>query len=370
MTVLGGWRYCYEVVREAAVTARTQPVGSTAVALVVGALCATVLLTTGRAVGAEQEVLASIDSAATRSLVVRATPEAGVDTRILNELARIDGIAWAGAFSPATDVRNSAFPGGVAVPLRTIWTRDMARLAIETDDALPPARAYASTPALRMLGMTTGGVIDASGGQHAVVGELTVPDDLLPLEPLMVVPAGMPELDESVGILVVVARDAQLVELIRATLVSLLAVSDPNDVTISAGEDLVLLRNLVAGQLRTYSSGLVASVLIVALVLIAAVQTGVVLLRRKDYGRVRALGASRTLVILLIVLQSAILAVLGVLLGMLIAVSMLLGSGDPLPGPDFFAAVAVLTAGVGVLAAMLPAAVAARRDPLVELRVP
>ena len=48
----------------------------------------------------------------------------------------------------------------------------------------------------------------------------------------------------------------------------------------------------------------------------------------------------------------------------------LLASGDPLPGLGFFAAVAILATAVGVVAALLPAVAAARRDPLKELRVP
>ena len=60
------------VVREALATSWAQPVASVVTIVMVAGMCATVLLTTGRTVGAEQAVISSIDSAGTRSIIVRA----------------------------------------------------------------------------------------------------------------------------------------------------------------------------------------------------------------------------------------------------------------------------------------------------------
>ena len=61
-----------ELIREAIATARSQPVASALTVFMVAGMILAVMLTTGRTVGAEQEVLGSIDSAGTRSITIRA----------------------------------------------------------------------------------------------------------------------------------------------------------------------------------------------------------------------------------------------------------------------------------------------------------
>lgn len=105
---MNGFRRVLAVVRESMASARSQPVASVVSIIMVAGMCATVLLTTGRTVGAEQAVLGSIDSAGTRAVVVRAEADAGLNTAVLDRLANLDGIEWAGAFGAAQDVQNTA----------------------------------------------------------------------------------------------------------------------------------------------------------------------------------------------------------------------------------------------------------------------
>lgn len=366
---LHGIGYAGEVLREAVASARSNVVGSIAVVLVVASLCATVLLTTGRAVGAEQQVLASIDDASTRSIIVRAQPDAGVDTDVLSDLAHIDAVTWAGGFSAATDVRNEAIPGGTPIPLRRVWTTDPRHLGLPEGQTAADA-VRASPAALDALGMDTGGITSDQGDDHPVVGSLTMTDELTPLEPVALVSSPLPAAAEPVAILVVVVTAAHDVEPVRETLISLLAVTDPTTITVTTSDDLVLVRDAVSGQLRGYSQTLIFGALGLTVVLVAAVQTGVIMLRRKDYGRARALGATRGLVALLVLAQSTLLAGLGAVLGGILAMAALAVTEQPLPGAQFVAAVVVLTLGVGTVAALAPALVAARRDPLTELRMP
>jgi len=72
----------------------------------------------------------------------------------------------------------------------------------------------------------------------------------------------------------------------------------------------------------------------------------------------------------LILIQAAGLSAAGALLGSAIAATALGMSGDPLPSLQFFLAVGSLEVFVSALAALIPAVVASRRDPLKELRVP
>lgn len=378
------------LVAEAVAAIRGQPIASVAALVVVAAMCATVLLTAGRAVGAQQEVIARIDSAATRTITVRASPASGLDTTILDRVRPLGGVTWSGAFSPAVDVRNSAFSGGTAVALRRMWTADTTPLALPptggtgtstavTSTATSPTVAdtgtsavHASARALSALGMSqgSGGVSDEAGGDYAVVGGLTTPGYLTSLEPLALIAGPPADQAQPVALLVVVASTPDLVAPLRAAVVSLLGVDDPKTVTVSTSEDLTVLRDAVAGQLRTFSRTLVAGVLAATAALVAVFQGAAVVARRKDFGRRRAVGATRGLIIALLLTQTSVLAGIGSLTGAGLALTALAAAGDALPGADFVVAVVVLAIGTSLAATLLPAVIAARRDPLKELRVP
>lgn len=97
---------------------------------------------------------------------------------------------------------------------------------------------------------------------------------------------------------------------------------------------------------------------------------GLVMLRRKDFGRRRALGATRGLIVGLLLVQTGLLAVIGVGVGTAASLVVLVASGDPLLGVPFTSALSVLTLSTALVAAALPAVIASRREPIRELRVP
>ncbi len=359
------------VAREALATAWAQPVASIVTIVMVAGMCATVLLTTGRTVGAEQAVLGSIDSAGTRSIVVRADPAAGLDTSVLQRLANLDGIEWAGAFGAATDVQNAAFPGGTRVPVRLVWGDHLEAVGIPAVQPVQNRTAWASTKALEQLGMpdAVGGVTLTGGGDYAIAGRITVPDYLQFLEPVVMIPQTT-DTPGTVSVLVVIAERPDLVAPVSRAVQSVLAVNDITKVTLSTSESLATLRGLVEGQLGSFGRNLVIIIFALTAVLVAAILYGLVMLRRKDFGRRRALGASQTLIVTLLLTQIAALSGIGAIIGCAAAAIGLAATGDPLPGPDFFAGVALLAVTVGIVAALLPALAAARRDPLKELRVP
>ncbi len=369
MSALRRWR---AVARESLAIALAQPVASLVTIVMVAGMCATVLLTTGRTVGAEQAVLGSIDSAGTRSIVVRAEPDSGLDTGVLDRIANIGGIQWAGAFSDATDARNSAFAGGTRVPVRLAWGDSLGALGVSAHPALPDTSAYASSQALQQLGMPgdVGGLVATTGADYAVVGKIAVPDYLQFLEPLVVVPQARTAESKPIGVLVVIADRPDLVTPIAAAVLSVLAVDDPTKVKVSTSESLATLRGLVKGQLGSFGRNLVIVIFGLTALLVAAILYGLVMLRRKDFGRRRALGASQGLIVALLLSQVAGLSAIGATAGSIAAAIGLASGGDPLPGLDFFVAVSVLAVAVGMIAAVLPALVAAKRDPLRELRVP
>ncbi|GGR30650.1 ABC transporter permease [Agromyces mediolanus] len=92
--------------------------------------------------------------------------------------------------------------------------------------------------------------------------------------------------------------------------------------------------------------------------------------RRHGRGRRRALGASRRLIVRLLLIQTLILALTGALIGTTVSVLVLELGSDPLPPPAYLFSVGVLSVAVAVLASVIPAIVASRREPVAELRVP
>jgi len=360
------------VVREAYASAKSQPVASALTMLMVAGMIVTVMLTTGRAVAAEQSVLSSIDSAGTRSIVVRADDGAGVTSDVLDRIAGVEGIEWAAAFSSAIDATNTLVPDGTRVPVRFAYGTSLDRLGIPSASPLPGALAYASHEALEKLGLpeAVGGITLTTGADFAVAGIITTPEFLASFEPVTLVPQPDATGDEVVNVVVVIAARPDLVSPVADATLSVLAADDPTKVTVQTSEALAQLRALIQGQLGSFSRGLVLVVLTITGTLVAIILYGLVMMRRRDFGRRRALGATRGLIIGLLLTQTALLAVGGAVLGTLIGTIGLAATGDPLPGLLFVMATGILAVATAIAAAIVPALTASRREPISELRVP
>lgn len=348
----------------------SQPVASAATAIMIAGMCAAVLLTNGRAVASEEAVLASIDDAGTRTIVVRADPDSGVTPDIVQHLASVEGVSWIGAFGPAADVSNLAFPGGTRVPVRDLWSADFRPLGVVPKTGTDPT-VWLSRPSLNALGMTTaaGAVQTLDGRVYGVAGGLHRPDYLSFLDPLAVVRRDIGESGQ-VAVVVVLAARPTLVAPLTAVVRSALSDVDPATVKIETSRELAELRALVGGQLGDSGRSLVLLVFCVTAILVGAMQFGLVMFRRKDFGRRRALGASQRLIVALLLLQTATVAACGSILGSLVALVTLSVIGDPLPTMVYVLALSILAVFIGALAGLLPAVVAAWRDPIRELRVP
>lgn len=359
------------LLREAVASARSSRVASIVTIVMIAGMCAAVLLTTGRTVGAEQAVISSIDSAGTRSIVIRAESDAGLQASVLDRIADIDGISWAGAFGPAVDATNALNADGVRVPVRLAYGTQFDDLDVPTGVAVEGATVWGSPIALDQLGLIddVGSVVTTAGNDYAVAGSITTPDYLRFLEPLAIAPQTK-QPDAPLSVLVVIAARPDLVAPVSQALLSVLAVDDPTKVTLSTSESIATLRALIEGQLGTFGRELVLAIFALTGVLVAAILSGLTALRRKDFGRRRALGASQALIVALLMTQMAILAIIGATSGTAGALVALTIIGDPLPGVPFVIAVAVLATAVGLVAALAPALAAATRDPIRELRVP
>src|SRR5690606_35522094 len=100
-----------------------------------------------------------------------------------------------------------------------------------------------------------------------------------------------------VGLVVVVVDSVAHVDAVQRVIESVVVAEEGGSVRISVSNELASLREQVTAELDSFAGALVALILGVAALMVMAVLAGFVLLRRKDFGRRRALGATRGLIV-------------------------------------------------------------------------
>lgn len=366
------------VLRDAVLGAFAQPVATATAALVVAAVCLVVLLTTGRAAATEREVIASIDSIGARLVTVTDSGgTAGIAPSAVADVAALAGVEWAFGLGPATDARNADLPAvGTGVPMRAlVGDLPPAVELLAGRGATSPGEAVAGAQALTRLRMgdavgtaTDGALRVGVVGQVSAGGALAFLDGLILYRPATNDPATARHLP--VRYLYVLVEDAATATAVADAITAVLRAQDPDGVEVSTSEGVLRLRDVVAGSLGAGSRQLMAGVLGGGLLLVTITMLGAVAGRRRDFGRRRALGASRSAIVVLVLAQTAVASTAGAALGTgagLTAVRLLTGS---LPSPGFTAGVATLAVLVALLGSLPPALAAASRDPVRILRVP
>ncbi len=340
-------------------------------ALVTLAMTATTFLTAGRAAAAEAEVMASVDEAGPRLItVVVVDPHPGLDAPALARFEAITDVEWVLGLGEARDVRSDATGRWLNVaardlltPLPPLVTIDPGRTPRAGEMIIgphPQARTQLLHPA--------GALVDG-GVTRAIVGGFTssgVIDDLDRIA--LVIPEDPATVRANHVYLLATRADAVagIVEQVRA----LAGVDSPDALMITTAPELVDLGAVLSGQVGALSRQLALGAIGVGLLLVTLTMTLALSARRRDQGRRRALGASRSALIAQAVLEAAIPVTAGVILGAaggLAAVQAWVGHQ---PAAPFIAATCVLITLTGTAAAIPPAALAALQDPLRILRVP
>lgn len=346
-----------------------QRVTSLVTAAIATGVTTVILATTGQTVRAEEAVLAQIDDAGTRTIVVSDTDgTAGITADAVDRIEALAGVEWVIGLGGAVDGRNTAARfAGARVPYRALHG-DLPTLVTRTDRDLAPGQVLAGPDARARLGLDVapaGSVTLTDGRQLTVVGEFEAAEPLALLNGTLLGPSD----DRAVRFIHVAAVRPDLVGVVADATEDVLGAANPEAVAVATSETLAGIRAAVAGELGTFGRALVAWSLAGGLVLIGFATYGSVAARRRDFGRRRALGASRPAIVGLVAAQTVLPAGVGAAAGA-IGTTWYFGSVGPGGAWSFAAAVAVLCV-LSALAAALPSAVvAAYRDPVRILRVP
>ncbi len=351
--------------------AAAQPVATAVTAVIVAAVCGVIVSTTGQTVAIERDVLGRIDDAGTRTIVVEDVEgRAGLDVNTVDRIEALAGVDWVIGFGIARDVRPAGLAGAAAVPIRGYVGRLPS--PVSTSGWQPQAgTALAGVDALDALGFSAAAGSVEPVAQHApplgVVGWLRADS---PLEFLNRALLTVADPDELVVRIVVLTGSADQVPQLTEAIRAVLDPADATSVAIQTSESLVQVRAAIEGELGTWGRNLVTLVLAAGLVLTALNVFGAVTTRRRDFGRRRALGASRLAIVVLVTAQTVATAVVGAAVGVatgVLFVQWLLGTA---PTAEFAVAIAVLAVISAAIAALPPAVMAAYRDPVRILRVP
>lgn len=354
-------------------TALSQPVPTIILGLLVAGASGVILGTVGQTAAAETGVLAKIDEAGTRSIVLLDTEgRAGLRPEAVDRIASLSGVEWVIGLGPAVDFHNSEIDGGRPVPVRTLY----GELPGEPYVTAAPWDRGQGTAIVGPGAQLTLGLAIPVGGLSGVNADLAVVGWLRATEPLEFLNNGLitapdPELAvPRVRSIQILANRPEDVAALAEAAQTLAAVEDPTSLAVETSEAFAQLRAAVAGELGRYGRQLVFMVLVVAVTLVGLTVYGAVTARRRDFGRRRALGASRTTLIGLVVAQTFVVALIGAFIGAAVgswAAWRLSGSN---PGLSFTLAVSSLCVLAAAIASLPPAIIAAYRDPVRILRVP
>ena len=357
--------------REVAASALSQRVSTAMTLLFVLSATAVVLITAGRAAGAEAAVLADIDAVGTRTLTVRVTtPHDDFSAALVDRIAaHHDIIDEVTAFGPATDV--TATPGSAPVAMRTVYGSLAGEPVAPLAAVAGTSQALATSDAVATLGLLTGrgSVYDTAGTETLITGDVELPVHLASMNPVVLIP-GHSQAGEPVVLITVVAHKPADLPLITHLVSDALSDLDPATVKMETSQRLADLRAVLEGQLTRQSHTLVLGILIGSAFAIMVNVWSLALTRRKDFGRRRALGATRTMILGLLTGQVAIIATVGAIAGVATGAAVIAITGDPLPPISYLTAVAAAFITTAIATAAIPAVWAANRDPLTELRVP
>lgn len=330
-----------------------------------------VFATTGLAVASQQRTLERINSPEGR-LITITDPQgaAALSPRSVDVVKSMTGVEWATGIGPATDVTNTAIPAGGSVPARLIYGSLPAPIVSDRSAPLSPGQAIAGAGLAQALGLSDGvGPVHSRTQDAIVVGGFTAHAPLNSLNhDLLIAPSS-----EDAGRLLtlwVSVRDVAHLSAVAAAVTSALVVQNPGALRVETSEDLARLSQDVVAGLVDSARVTIGGLLLAVAILIGALQYGRVSGMARDIGRCRALGATRSTIVLQILINAGLCGLIGAVLGIVAGLVVDAIVADQLPGAGFTASVGILMVLAAFAGSVAPAIRAARLDPVRILRVP
>lgn len=357
--------------QEAVLTARSSPGVIVTVGAVVACMSAAVLLTAGRAAALERDVLATVDDAGTRTLVLASNrTDGGLGPSVVDRIDNLDGVEWVIGFGVARDVTNAGLDNGRPVASRTVYGTWPDDLAVSFGESRPGA-ALVTAASAELLGLASAsGAVRLDGTLVPVTGQVAASGVLAPLANFVVRVPDPEEVPDPVTLVYIVAESAAYVHPLADSVLAVSGEADRDTVSVATSDRLVELQDAVSGRLSGFSRQLATGALAAGLVLVALSMMMMSNARRRDFGRRRALGASRPALVAVVALTALVPGLSGTVLGSAVGLVALALRGDPQPGASFVTASTVLIVMVVVAGALPGALIAAWRDPATVLRVP
>lgn len=353
------WPLATESLRVAAASR----VVSALIALLALAIPLAVLGATGLNIEGQRAVLRRVDEIGTRIVtVVAGGQEQGIPSGAVERIARLPGVEWVVGLGPVFDVRNRQ-PTGEPTPVRAYRA---VGAPVAFSSLTEATGAYLSETSARRAGL--GGAYSMlDPGALAVVGWFQAAEPLRALEAFILVPG---EREIELERVIVAASDVGGVEPIANALPAMIGESAAQGASVQRSGALLEARESVRAEINRQDRALVVALLLGAMVMAAAVVFAGTVAARRDFGRRRALGATRLQLTLLVLLGTLWPASIGAALGVLAGWGYLGSRLGVLPDWRYPVAIGTVTIMGLVAASIFPAAVAATRDPLRVLRVP
>ena len=353
--------------------ARAQLAATLTLILITATACFAILVTTGQSAASEARIMEQIDAAGTRLIALSDSDgAAGILPTAPHQLARISDVTWALGLGTAVDVTNPALPAGHSAS--RLMVGDLpADLTLLQGRPPRPGEAVAGATAAGTLNLGAGlGRITTSDPEATpvgVVGVFRASGPLAHLNDTILIAAHPDELD-TLRYVYVMASDVTAVDRLETVLADSTPALNPAALTIETPTGAIALRDAIAGRLGTASRQLMAVVMAVSAVVIAVTTLATTLARRREFGRRRALGATRSALVGTLLLHTGLCAAAGTALGSVAGLATLTATTGSLPTWQFTTAVAGLTLLLSLAASAPTATIAAHRDPLRILRVP
>lgn len=355
--------------REVVAHTVAHPVLSSSLAIVCLAAQLGVLGTVGRTVALETDVLSSVDAAGTRGIVVSdPSGRGGIPRTAVQRVLGLPDVETALGLGPLNDASNpSVGDDSVPTPVQ-FYVGDLSALGVDVRGRLPgPGEAIVGSDAAETAGFIdgVGSLETGSGSRLGVVGTFEASTVLPSLNGVaLTLP---PQSDEMLRTISIIVVSPERVAAVASVLPAILGAADPREILTETSEEVARIRAAVEGDLGDYSRHVLLGVVAASLFINIVLVTSFMIQSRRDFGRRRALGATRSTLISLVLGQVFLATALGTVLG---SAGALAAGPESMPPLDFVLATAILTVTVAVAAAFPPALGAAFKDPVVVLRTP